>query len=135
MSRVVFCFFLFILPALAALPPLSPEELLEEARCVVVGTVVKLESSKKLRSNGYDNHYTLKIQIAEVKKGNLKAGQEIEVFCKQTGARMTGWAGPQGQNDVPDKGDSGVFYLSWGKNGYRLLEPNGWSQQTISPQD
>lgn len=129
MRRIFLALFLLLTPAFAALPPQSPEELAKGSQFIVKGEVLKIESQRKLLSNGYDFHYTLTLKVTEVDKGDLKGARQIEVFCRQTGKRFGGWAGPQGQDDIPDKGARGTFYLSWGKTGYRLLEPNGWVAQ------
>lgn len=115
---------------MAALPPQSSDDLARGATLIVEGQVLQVDSERKFLTNGYDWHYTVRLRVSGVTKGDLKGAKELDFFCRQTGKRLQGWAGPQGQNDLPSVGNKGTFYLRWGKNGYQLLEPNGWTLVT-----
>lgn len=122
----LFLFLLLLAPAWAALPPQSPEDLAERASYVLEGEVLSVSSETKSVKHGTDRHYTIKIKVTKWLKSETRVGDPVTIFCKTTETRPNGWAGPQGQNDVPEKGDSGTFYLS---SGFKLLEPNGWTRK------
>lgn len=124
-------FFLLTLaaPAWAALPPLSPEELSRSAEVVIEGEVVEVQSERVEVRNGEDLHYTVVLRVSKWVKGGSLKSETLSVFCRRTAKRPEGWVGPSGQNNVPSKGDRGVFYLRLPASGIpRLLEPNGWNQ-------
>lgn len=130
MLRVVFFLFLLTLPAWAALPPQSQEDLTESSEVIVRAEVVSVKKKMKMRKNGYDHQYTLKLLVKDWLKGEPN-GDELTALCEQTAARPNGWAGPQGQNDVPSPGERGTFYLRRGSDGaLYLLEPNGWEPES-----
>ena len=130
MERLIIIFLLlFVAPAWAALPPLSPEELSRSAEVVVEGSVVEVTSQRVQVKNGSDLHYTVVLKISKWVKGGSLKSETLSVFCRSTATRPVGWAGPSGQNDVPSKGDRGRFFLRLPASGIpRLLEPNGWKQ-------
>ncbi len=122
----LFLFLLLLAPAWAALPPQSSDELAEQAAFVIEGEVVSVDSKLKPVKNGTNRHYTLQVKVTRWIKGEAKVTNPVNIFCKTTEYRPNGWAGPQGQNEVPEKGEKGTFYLS---NGFKLLEPNGWTRK------
>jgi hypothetical protein len=126
MRRFLILIMMLAIPCFAALPPQSPEERAESAEIIVEAQVLGVSSKKKIVKNGYNIHYTLRLKVLDVRKGKLGPQKEIEVFCKTTGYRPKGWAGPQGQNDIPDEKIIGLFYLRHSSQGWSLLEPNGW---------
>lgn len=119
---------LLALPVMAALPPLDQQERIEHSDLICEAQVLSVSRQKKFVKNGFNYHYNLELKILDVRKGEL-AQKQLQVFFKTTGARPSGWAGPQGQNRVPSKGVIGLFYLRGGSGQYSLLEPNGWEPQ------
>ncbi len=115
--------------ALAALPPLSPEAQEQMASDIVVATVGKVEKSTISVPGGTDTLFTMQLEVGQVEKGALKAGQSITATCQKTAQRPEGMVGPQGQNQIPAEGDKATFYLTRdGEGPYKLLQPNGWSK-------
>lgn len=125
MVKYILLLFLLTAPAWAALPPQSGEDLASSASYVFEGEVVSVTSEVKKVRNGTNRHYRVKVRISKWIKGSITVENPVLIFCKTTESRPPGWAGPQGQNDVPAKGDVGVFYVS---DGFKLLEPNGWTK-------
>lgn len=135
MRRLFLLILLLAVPVFAALPPQSSEDLARQANVIVKAEVTVVSSRIQLVSSGYDRIYTLTLRILAVEKGSIGGKKEMKVVCRQTGERLTGWAGPQGQNDVPEKSDIGLFYLRKPASGaLRLLEPNGWKPSTVFKQ-
>lgn len=116
-----------MLVARAALPPLSPEELKEQATDIVLVTVMNVQESVEDVPGGNDHVYRLNVRVDDAKKGSLRSGLTITVECKKTGQRPPGWAGPQGQNEIPAEKARVKMYLREQDNRFFLLEPNGWA--------
>ncbi|MGE0495115.1 MAG: hypothetical protein AB7S38_38260 [Vulcanimicrobiota bacterium] len=96
------------------LPPLTPQELAEFSDRVVEGTIESLTQ-----------------KVVEVKDGTNIVYQAslggVEFTFWQVDQRPMGWAGPCGQVDCPEQGQTGRAYLRQGDDGrLHLLEPNGW---------
>lgn len=113
--------------AWAALPPRSPEDLVEQASDVVIGTVVEVKTVSERVKYGRDKFSAAMFRIESVEKGKLKPGVLIETHFRQTESRGKGWAGPQGQNEALTKGLQARLYLTKTDGIYQLLEPNGWA--------
>ncbi len=111
----------------AALPPLSPERLLDDSSDVVVGDVVEVRTWTERVKYGRDNFSVALVRIESVEKGKLQPGVLIEAHFRQTESRSKGWAGPQGQNEILKKGERARLYLRKVDGVYKLLEPNGWA--------
>lgn len=118
--------FFLALPALAALGPRPIEELVEHSDHVWVGTVGKVKTEVLRSKNGTDYLYQWSFPIEKIEKGSFETGTVVTVECRQAGKRPRGWAGPQGQNDVPSEGIKARLYVKESKGKFRLLEPNGW---------
>lgn len=115
------------LPLLAALPPLSNDDLYSLANHVITGEVVSVARVEGHERDGYrDDTFNIRISLTEPSSGSLRAGDIVVVTAFQAGARPSGWAGPSGQYDIPDVGQKGVFFLS---AELALLNPNGWIAQ------
>lgn len=71
------------------------------------------------------HNYSAGIRIGSVEKGDLKAGEIVNVGYHQT---AEGPPGPQGQNELPRvQSEVRVFLRTvGGSNSYELLQPNGW---------
>lgn len=127
MRRLSFLLFFALFSASwAALPPQSPEDLLGNSSDVVVGTVVEVRTWTERVKYGRDNFSVALVRIESVEKGKLQPGVLIEAHFRQTESRSKGWAGPQGQNEILEKGERARLYLQKVDGVYKLLEPNGW---------
>lgn len=116
-----------MLVARAALPPLSPQELENQATDIVLVTVMNVTESVEDVSGGNDHVYKLNVRVDDAKKGTLRSGLTLTVECRKTGERPQGWAGPQGQNEIPAEKARVKMYLREQDNRFFLLEPNGWA--------
>jgi hypothetical protein len=112
---------------MAALPPLSTDQLVNDSSDVVVAEVMKVKTWTERVKYGRDEFSVAMVKIATVEKGKLQPGVLIEVHYRQTGSRAEGWAGPQGQNSPLPEGEKVRLYLLKQEGVYRLLEPNGWT--------
>ena len=113
-------------PAWAALPPQSPAALRKEATNVVIGTVTRIESRTVQQELGSDKVYVLTLTVDEQTKGTLSSNS-VRVECWQPVGRPEGWAGPQGQNEIPKERQKIRVYLKQGSGGtLQMLQPNGW---------
>lgn len=113
--------------ALFAVPPLSPEALKNSSDVIVVGRVVNVTEATKSTSPGYaDTVYSITLEVTASEKGGAKVGSTLEATTYRPAERPQGWAGPQGQHEIPAKGDSIRGYLR--KSAGTQLEfllPNG----------
>lgn len=127
MQRCLLVLFLGLLPAWAALPPQSSERLFEQAEQVLVGRVVAVRSQVVPVKAGLDRRYDLELEVESALKGAAAPGTVVTLHTRQSSVRPTGWAGPQGQNAIPEEGQRIKAYLRTSSDGKtRLLEPNGW---------
>ena len=133
MKRILLLLAIVAFPALAALPPQSPEDLLQQADHVWVGKVLKVERRTVLVSGGTDRLFELKFHIDDSEKGSQSEGTTVTVECRQTGRRLMGWAGPQGQDEIPDQDSTVRLYVTESKGRFSLLEPNGWESTESAP--
>ena len=132
--RLISCWMLSCL-LWAALPPLSEEARSEGAKHVFEGVVHNMRANLTTRGNFLDIqdwNYTADIFTDRVLKGDLREKTSVEVVFWHPARRPRGWAGPQGQNEIPYLGNKGIFYVYEegttviGPGPLRLLEPNGW---------
>lgn len=113
--------------AWAALPPLSDDDRQEEADHILVGQVHNVSAKEVDVEDGTNLVYTLNFRVDGREKGSLRPGLTLSITCKQTGKRPRGWAGPQGQNEIPREGQKvRVFVRETPEGTFKLLEPNGW---------
>lgn len=119
---------LLIVPVWAAIPPMSPEDLQSTADVVLVATVEKVTTrSVELAPDTHNTVYEIDLKVEKVEKGKI-TGKAVLATCWQPEMRPQGWAGPQGQNEIPTAKARGRFYLrDAGEGAYEILEPNGWS--------
>lgn len=128
MRHILLLLFLLTTPIWAALRPQSPEELTQRADEVLIGEVLSIKSSTVRVSRGRDTVYRIELRVDKAEKGSHTAGKVVKLECRKTLRRPVGWAGPQGQNEIPEKGQIIKAYLSKSPKGdLKLLEPNGWS--------
>ena len=115
---------------LAALPPLSTQELHGDAQVVAVGVVGKVESREVKVAGGTDVEFTAELSDIKFEKVLVAPGAKtLELRFKRTGTRPPGWTGPSGQHAVFKKGDRVRIFGTQAPNGsITLLEPNGWEQ-------
>jgi hypothetical protein len=114
-------------PVWAALPPLSPQELKKEADHILIGQVNNVTVKEVEVEGGTDRVYRLNFRVDDRKKGTLRSGLTLPIQCRQTAERPDGWAGPQGQNEIPAEGQKVRLFVRETPDGiFELLEPNGW---------
>ena len=118
----------------SAVPPMSPKELKESSDLVVTGKVIgvssKISKSKVEKSLGIhrDKIFKVIIKVKTVMKGKgIKVGQEITIGAWQPSVRVPPIPGPQGNDPIPNRGDSITVYLhKKSENNYTALLPNGF---------
>ena len=122
------------LDAPAAVAPLPPEAMMEEATHVVQGKVVAL-SSKTQKSRverdllvARDRIFQITVKVTDLEKGKgLEQGNELTFEAWQPSTRFPPLPGPQGHQPVPDKGDLVKVYLLFNEKSktYHPYMPNG----------
>ena len=118
----------------SAVPPMSPKELNESSDLVVTGKVICISSqiskSKVEKSLGIhrDKVFKVIIKVKTVMKGKgIKVGQKITIGAWQPSVRVPPIPGPQGNDPIPNRGDSIMAYLhKKSDNNYSALLPNGF---------
>ncbi len=124
--------FLQGLPLQAALAPKSPEQLKEQATCIVKGKVLAIHSktrwSKIETAWGlhHDRICTLTLQVTACNKGEAaqpKGTLVIEAW--QPSLRLPPLPGLQGHVPLPKKGDTLTAYLIQKNGTWVPLLPNG----------
>ena len=139
-SNTLFATFLVGLLALSALDapaavaPLPPEAMMEEATHVVEGKVIAL-SSKTQKSRverdlliARDRIFKITVKVTDLEKGKgLEQGNELTFEAWQPSTRFPPLPGPQGHQPVPDKGDLVKVYLLFNEKSktYHPIMPNG----------
>ena len=139
-SNTLFATFLVGLLALSALDspaavaPLPPEAMMEEATHVVQGKVVAL-SSKTQKSRverdllvARDRIFKITVKVTDLEKGKgLEQGNELTFEAWQPSTRFPPLPGPQGHQPVPYKGDLVKVYLLFNEKSktYHPFMPNG----------
>ena len=141
-SNTLFATFLVGLLALSALDapaavaPLPPEAMMEEATHVVEGKVIAL-SSKTQKSRverdlliARDRIFKITVKVTDLEKGKgLEQGNELTFEAWHPSIRFPAMPGPQGHQPVPAKGDLVKVYLLYNKKSktYHPFMPNGIS--------
>ena len=141
-SNTLFATFLVGLLALSALDapaavaPLPPEAMMEEATHVVEGKVIAL-SSKTQKSRverdlliARDRIFKITVKVTDLEKGKgLEQGNELTFEAWQPSIRFPAMPGPQGHQPVPAKGDLVKVYLLYNEKSktYHPFMPNGIS--------
>lgn len=118
------------IPALAALPPLSSEELEASADAIIVGKVDSAEV--KIAGSARHSIYQVKLSVTvgAVEKGAeiIKPSQKLTIHCWRLRKAQNGWAGPSGQRNVPAERSDFRAWLKKNESGdWEALEPNGFS--------
>ena len=131
-------FFLEEIHLIAAIAPLSQEQLDEQSELIVTGRVVAIESkvqkSKIERALGIhrDRVYSIKLEMVSLHKSppleqgkGLKELLVVEAWRPVT--RIPPLPGSQGHESIPKKGNEVKMYLKWNKNKalWEPLLPNG----------
>ena len=131
-------FFLGEIHLIAAIAPLSQEQLDEQSELIVTGRVVAIESkvqkSKIERALGIhrDRVYSIKLEMVSLHKSppleqgkGLKELLVVEAWRPVT--RIPPLPGSQGHESIPKKGNEVKMYLKWSKNKalWEPLLPNG----------
>ena len=141
-SNTLFATFLVGLLALSALDapaavaPLPPEAMMEEATHVVEGKVIAL-SSKTQKSRverdlliARDRIFKITVKVTDLEKGKgLEQGNELTFEAWQPSIRFPAMPGPQGHQPVPARGDLVKVYLLYNEKSktYHPFMPNGIS--------
>lgn len=112
----------------AALPPLSQEARESMATDIVTGTIVSSDAVVRGERRSFSNtHYTVKLLVTDVTKGDVEVGSTIDFSYKRAQDRPAGFCGPIGQNRIVTVGSTITAYLS-SHDGLSLLEPNGFDE-------
>ena len=125
--------------SLAAVAPLSPENLRKEASHIITGRVLEvkssIEKSKVERAFGLhrDRVFTITLQASEVSKGKgVKLGEKVVVTAWRPATRIPPMPGPQGHSPIPEKGQvvtvhvasrKGASFVPFMPNGIRIEGP------------
>ena len=110
----------------AALPSLTLAELQKQADTIITGRAVDMKSRLDDRGSGIVNRQiSIKLEVKSVEKGAV-AANIVAVTTWVPEKRPSGFAGPQGQSFLPNKGDM-VRVFCQGKAGgaHIVLIPNG----------
>lgn len=121
---------LLTLPALGALPPMTPSMLQSQADAIVVGRATAVFSRVAETPTGTNTQFLAEFRVEGVEKGTaIQPGWLVYPHFWQPNRRPAGWAGPQGQDEVLVTETPVRLYLKATENGsWRLLEPNGWTR-------
>jgi hypothetical protein len=112
--------------ALAALPPLSPEELEQGATLIISGSVSNIDVTTSGLGRSVDWVIKLQAKVDAVSKGDVQAGDTISIQCWRLKSRPAGWAGPSGHHSIPAEGSQFEMWLRQGDEGEWIpLQPNG----------
>ena len=125
--------------SLAAVAPLSPENLRKEASHIITGRVLEvkssIEKSKVERAFGLhrDRVFSITLQVAAVSKGKgVKQGEKVVVTAWRPATRIPPMPGPQGHSPIPEKGQvvtvhvasrKGASFVPFMPNGIRIEGP------------
>jgi hypothetical protein len=131
-------FFLGAIHLLAAISPLSQEQLDEQSELIVTGRVVAIESKVQKSKIEWalgihrDRVYSIKLEMVSLHKSpQLEQGKGLKellvVEAWRPVTRIPPLPGLQGHESIPKKGDLVKMYLKWNKNGahWEPLLPNG----------
>ncbi|MDT3380601.1 hypothetical protein RNI52_24970 [Labrys neptuniae] len=129
------------LPALAAIPDMSPATLTAEADLILTGRLVAVTTTRKVpewvkrrddisffeRGAFVDEVFTLAIEVGTVEKGSRGlAGKTIATHGWRAHGRPPGWAGPGGTiRDLPAEGTRIKVWLRREQDGWDLISPSG----------
>jgi len=114
------------LPATAALPPLSPEELAERADLVITGEV--LASRVLVHRKPSSSMYLIRlgVLVESVEKGDDLIGEAKSLDIRCWKMRKTSLAGPSGHEEIPADASRFRMWLRQNDDGqWEPLEPNG----------
>ena len=119
--------------SLAAVAPLSPENLRKEASHIITGRVLEvkssIEKSKVERAFGLhrDRVFTITLQVTEVSKGKgVKPDEKVIVTAWQPATRIPSMPGPQGHSPIPKKGQFVTVYVGSREGAsFAAIMPNG----------
>ena len=119
--------------SLAAVAPLSPENLRKEASHIITGRVLEvrseIEKSQVERAFGLhrDRVFSITLQVAAVSKGKgVKQGEKVVVTAWRPATRIPPMPGPQGHSPIPEKGQVVTVYVaSWKGISFATIMPNG----------
>ena len=119
--------------SLAAVAPLSPENLRKEATHIITGRVLDVKSktrkSKVEKAIGIhrDRVFTIRLQVTGVAKGKaVRKGDEIVVTAWRPVLRIPPLPGPQGHSSVPRNGEVVTVHVVWREGAsFVPFMPNG----------
>ena len=113
----------------AALPPIQPAQRVAQSDIVAQARVVAIIHRVVKNNPGLNDDYLAKVVVEKATKGKVRRGQTLTVHYWRLKERSGGWAGPVGQNTLPQSGQRGTLFLKRGASTrapYELLQPNGW---------
>ncbi len=113
----------------AAIPPLQPAQRVAQSDVVVQAKIIALISKVVANNPGHNDDYLAKVVVEKSVKGRARRGQTLTVHYWRLRDRPYGWAGPVGQNVLPQAGQQGTLFLKRGASTrapFELLQPNGW---------
>lgn len=129
------------LPALAAIPDMSPAALTAEADLILTGRLVAVTITRKVpewvkkrddisffeRGAFADEIFTLTIEVGTVEKGSRElAGKTIAAHGWRAHGRPSGWAGPGGTvRDLPAEGTRIKAWLRREQDRWDMMSPSG----------
>lgn len=113
----------------AAIPPLQPAQRVAQSDIVVQVKIVAIVAKVVANDPGHNDDYMAKVLVEKSVKGKARRGQMLTVHYWHLRDRPRGWAGPVGQNVLPQAGQHGTLFLKRGASAgapFELLQPNGW---------
>ena len=127
----VFCL-LTLLPASAAVAPKSQERLKEESTHVIKGMVIEVTSEVKKSEiergpiSHTDRIYSIKVRVAALTKGEgIKEGDVVVLTAWRPETRIPPLPGSQGNEGIPEVGDSITAYVIKRGELLKPIVPNG----------
>lgn len=112
-----------------AIPPLSKEERRMMSNRIIVGTVVSVSHDEVTVDQGTNHVYIAQVNPINEEDADDDLEDTLTVTYWQAGDRKEGWTGDTGQYAGLPLNEKIRLYLGrQSKDGWRLIEPNGWER-------